>query len=169
MDSPEQTARRRALLDLLDRLRRQSAPIDGVGLQSHLGKNGGRFDARLYRDFLKQIADRGLRIVLTELDVLEHPSDQGADDDGIEAQDASVAATYAAFLAAALDERAVKAVVTWGLSDRYTWLTSRYDPRFARADGRPNRPLPFDAAFQPKPAFHAIAAALRAAPRRSPA
>lgn len=73
---------------------------------------------------------------------------------------------YRAFLQTALDERAVKAVVTWGLSDRYTWLNTEKDPQFRRPDGLPARPLPFDDAFRPKQAFAAIVDAFKAAPRR---
>jgi endo-1,4-beta-xylanase len=45
-----------------------------------------------------------------------------------------------------------KAILTWGLSDRYTWVPTY----FKRADGMPNRPLPLDADFKRKPLFDVI-------------
>jgi endo-1,4-beta-xylanase len=42
--------------------------------------------------------------------------------------------------------------VTWGLSDRYTWVPIY----FTRRDGMPNRPLPMDAELQRKPLFDVI-------------
>jgi endo-1,4-beta-xylanase len=46
----------------------------------------------------------------------------------------------------------VSAVLTWGITDRYTWLDG---PKYARADGQPQRCLPFDLDYQPAPAFFA--------------
>ena len=161
MDTPAEAARRTALLKLLDRLQQAGAPIAAVGLQSHLRLDGSRFDPAPYRRFLHDIASRGLRILITELDVSDI-----AVAGSVEQRDHATAALYRAFLDAALDETAVAQVVVWGLSDRYTWLTPESDPANRRADGLPARPCPFDDAFQPKPAFAAIAAALRAAPVR---
>ena len=157
-------ARRDALLRLLDRLARARAPVDAVGLQTHIRLDGGPFDATLYRRFLAELAGRGLRILITEMDVF----DIGVTGGNAE-RDAAVAAMYRDVLAAALDELAVASVVLWGLSDRYTWLTPQTDASYLRADGQPARPLPLDAAFEPKPAFYAIAGALRNAPHRQPA
>jgi endo-1,4-beta-xylanase len=148
------------MLSLLDALQRRGAPIGAVGLQSHLRLDDmARFDERLYRRFLAELAGRGLPILITELDVL----DIGAPAD-VARRDGMVAAAYARFLDVALDERAVTSVVTWGLSDRYTWLTPESGEQFARADRLPARPLPFDADFAPKPAFTALLGAFGRAP-----
>jgi endo-1,4-beta-xylanase len=45
-----------------------------------------------------------------------------------------------------------KAILTWGLSDRYTWVPIY----FKRRDGMPNRPLPLDAELKRKPLFDVI-------------
>ena len=162
MATPAHGLRRDALMRLLDVLQRAGAPIDGVGLQSHMVLDDTRFDAVVYRRFLRDLAGRGLKIVLTELDVQDKLGGPG-----FAQRDAEVAACYTALLDAALDEQAVKAVVVWGLSDRYTWLTTSYQANLGRPDGLPTRPLPFDDALAPKPAFYAILAALRRAPQRS--
>lgn len=161
MDRADHDARRRALLRLLERLRRNGTPIDAVGLQSHLKLDGSRFDANVYRAFLKDIASMGYKILITELDVLDTNAPSA-----IGPRDEAVGDMYSRFLNVALDEPAVRAVVTWGLCDRYTWLTPASEPSFARADGLPTRPLPFDDALQPKPAFHALVNAFKSAPAR---
>ncbi len=54
--------------------------------------------------------------------------------------------------------------VTFGLSDRYTWLQEDRP----RGDGAPRRPLPFEANLQPKPAYDAIVQAFADAASRPP-
>ena len=161
MDNTHDATRRDALLRLLDRLGRNATPIDAVGLQTHLRLDGSRFDTRIYRQFLRDVAARGVRILITELDVFDIGTPGS-----IAERDATVASVYRDALAVILDEPAVASVVTWGLSDRYTWLVPRSDPAYIRADGQPARPLPLDANFQPKPAFSALASALRNARMR---
>jgi len=163
LDAPDQAARRDALFHLLDRLQKAKVPIDGVGLQSHLKlARMGEFHERTYRAFLRDLAQRGLKICITELDVDDRYAPSAAGE-----RDRAVADTYARFLAVALAEPAVTALVTWGLVDSYSWLNhTKYFPQFARADGLPQRPLLYDEAFRPKPAFDAVLHALQQAPRR---
>ena len=99
----------------------------------------------------------GLKILITEMDV----TDQKLPKD-INERDRIVAGMYEDYLSAVLDEPAVIAVLTWGLSDRYSWLSS-YKPR---PDKAPVRPLPFDAQMQRKLAWNAIARAFDKAPKR---
>ena len=153
LDAPEQEARRIALLHLLERMRRSGTPVDAVGIQAHLTADGGPpFSAPLLRRFLADIASLDLTIQITELDVTdEHaPADVGV-------RDGLVADTYRRFLDTALDEPAVKMVVTWGLSDRHSWIVRRetYQAKW-RTDDAASRPLPFDADLEAKPAFDAI-------------
>ena len=84
------------------------------------------------------------------------------------ARDQIVADLYGRFLATALDEQAVSAVVAWGLADPYSWQNDPARGEFRRADGRAARPLAYDADFQPKPAFTAISRAMENAPARDP-
>src|SRR5215470_11111360 len=165
LDAPEQEARRIALLHLLERMQRSGTPVDAVGIQAHLTADGGPpFSAPLLRRFLADIASLDLTIQITELDVTdEHaPADVGV-------RDGLVADTYRRFLDTALDEPAVKMVVTWGLSDRHSWIVRRetYQAKW-RTDDAASRPLPFDADLEAKPAFDAIAGAFANATQRSP-
>jgi endo-1,4-beta-xylanase len=156
-DRPE--PRRKAFLRALDRLLDQGAPVQAVGIQGHLLADGfaAKFDERGYRSFLRELADRDLTILVTELDVL---------DDGLPAavgpRDRGVADVYRRYLDVTLDEKAVKVVVAFGLTDRYTWLEEDQP----RDDGAPRRPLAFDSDLRPKPAYTAISNALQHAPER---
>jgi endo-1,4-beta-xylanase len=165
LDAPEHESRRAALLDLLRRMQKAGTPVDAVGIQAHLDAVGGPpFSPAVLRRFLADIAGLGLTIQITELDV----TDEHAPAD-IATRDRLVADTYRRFLDAALDEPAVKMVVTWGLSDRHSWIVRRETNQVKwRKDGLPSRPLPFDADLRPKPAFTAIAEAFAHAPARTP-
>ena len=171
LDAPDQAARRDALFHLLDRLQKARIPIDGVGLQSHLKlARMAEFHEKTYRAFLHDLAQRGLKICITELDVDDRGAPAAAEErDRRRAaeRDRAVADVYARFLAVALDEPAVAALVTWGLVDPYSWLNhTKYFTQFVRADGLPQRPLLYDAGFRPKPACDAVLHALEQAPRR---
>ncbi len=158
-DTPEDEARRRATLALLERLRARDVPIHGLGIQGHLFGVGKRFDATRFNRFLDQIAALGLTILITELDVTDDklPGD-------VPTRDAAVAGVAADYLAVACAHKAVTGVMTWGLSDRQTWLNDSVD--YKRADGLKQRPLPLDVALVRKPLWAAIAGSFDAAERR---
>jgi endo-1,4-beta-xylanase len=81
----------------------------------------------------------------------------------IPTRDAAVAARYTSYLNLALANPAVIALLTWGITDKYTWLNHEG----SRPDKLPERPLPFDDNLQPTPAFYAELAAIHNAPPRS--
>jgi endo-1,4-beta-xylanase len=154
-------ARRTSILKAIDYLKSKNAPVHALGIQAHLdATNFARnFDTAAYRTFLSNVAARGLNIFITEMDV----KDDGLKAD-IASRDAGVADVYSRYLSVALAEPAVKIVINFGLSDRYTWLQEDYP----RRDGAPRRPLPFDDQLQPKPAYNAILQAFANAPSRTP-
>jgi endo-1,4-beta-xylanase len=153
--------RRASMLKAIDYLKSKNVPVHALGVQAHLNaQNFARnFDSVAFRTFLSEVASRGLYIFITEMDVK---------DDGLKAdittRDAGVADVYSRFLSVALQEPAVKIVLNFGLSDRYTWLQEDYP----RRDGAPRRPLPFDDKLRPKPAYNAILQAFANAPKRTP-
>lgn len=155
------TDRQRNALLVLDGLLDAKVPVHAFGIQAHLVADGfaEKFDAEGYGRFLSELADRGLKILITEMDVL---------DDGLEAdaetRDAAVAEIYKRYLDTALQETAVSSLITFGLTDRYTWLQEDYP----RADEAPRRPLPFDDELQPKPAYDSLQSALEQSPSREP-
>ncbi len=163
LDAPEHDVRRAAVLALARRMQAAKTPLDAVGIQAHLTAVGGPpLSVPKLRRFLAEIRGLGLEIQITELDV----TDENAPPD-IALRDRLVADTYRRFLDAALDEPAVKMVVTWGLSDRHSWIVRHETSQSRwRHDGLASRPLPFDADLKPKPADEAIAAAFIRAPSR---
>jgi len=157
-ESRNAAERQDATLNLLSDLKSKGTPIHALGIQGHLwGHLNQTINYDRYREFLRNVADLGLKILITELDVVDQelPGD-------INDRDQMVAAAYEAYLSAVLDEPAVIAVITWGLSDRYSWV-SRF---FPRSDNLPVRPLPLDTDLNRKPAWAAIARAFEQAPSR---
>ncbi|PIG94260.1 endo-1,4-beta-xylanase [Gloeocapsopsis sp. IPPAS B-1203] len=157
-DTPQAEAKRTAVLRLLERLKSRGTPVQALGIQSHLFGHPDGVKFTQIRRFLRNVADLGLQIMITELDV----NDQQLPKDAA-VRDRAVAKIYTDFLSAVLDEPAVIAVMTWGLSDRYTWLANRKP----RGDGGGLRPLPFDEQLRPKPAWQSLSGAIAQAPSRS--
>ncbi len=154
--------RQKALLQVIDNLQHENVPLDGVGIQAHLlsAHFEQRFHAAEFRRFLHELAQRGLKILITEMDVLDYALPKA-----IKPRDRGVADIYRRYLDTALQEEAVIAVVSFGLSDKW----SEEDQDNPRPDKVPQRPLPFDRDFRRKPDYDAIARSLAAAPKRAPA
>ena len=149
-DETWRVEKRGTLLALLRDLVRRRVPIHALGVQAHLIGHRPPAYGQAFADFLAEVADLGLEIHISELDVDDQKVVGSA-----EARDGMVGEHYARFLDVALAQRAVTRVVTWGLSDRYT-SKAFLSPR---PDGSPVRPLPFDADLKPKPAAAALVAA----------
>ena len=157
-DDAASQAKRDGYLRLLPRLLARGVPVQGFGLEAHLRPERKLAEAP-YRDFLREIAGMGLVIHVTELDISDRtlPAE-------VAPRDRAVAALCERFLDVVLDERAVRAVLTWGLTARHSWLA--FAPEVARADGLAPRGLPYDGALQPTAMWRAIASALDRAPAR---
>ena len=149
--------KRRLLLKLLEDMLSRKVPVQALGIQGHLRSDMGGFDAKKLRAFLRQVAGLGLQIFITELDM----RDQSPAND-VGTRDAAIARYCEDFLSTVLEEKAVTVVISWGLTDRYTWLSGKAP----RSDGQPVRPLPFDQNLAPKPVFAAMAKAFDDAPNR---
>ncbi len=119
------------LFGLLQSLKDQETPIDGVGFQMHVFAKFNQFDD-VAANF-QRVADLGLDIYITELDV-------SLDEDDSEALQADV---YSRILSLCLEQPRCKAVQTWGFTDMYSWR-------------RDFTPLLLDEAYQPKPAYAAV-------------
>jgi endo-1,4-beta-xylanase len=95
-------------------------------------------------------------VTITEFDVKE--SDARAP---VDVRDQRVAQHARAYLEVVFAQPAVRGLVTWGLSDKYSWLSSAPGPS-GEVAGR-NRGLPYDEGFAPKPMHAAIRSALTSA------
>jgi endo-1,4-beta-xylanase len=95
---------------------------------------------------MKRLADLGLEVWITEMDV---PVAKPATPEKLAEQ----AQTYRQMLQVCLAAPNCKALIVWGI---YDGDSVAQDPRFDYA-----APLLFDEAFRPKPAYEALAEVLR--------
>lgn len=160
-ESEGDAAKRAATLALLKRLKAANAPIDALGIQSHISAGTGQIWGKGLRELIQGAQSLGLEVYLTELDV----NDDAVQEKDEAARDRIVAETYRDYLTVALESKAVKAVLTWGLTDAHTWLNNIKSHR-EKQPGRDQRPLPFDPDYKPAPAFYAMRDAFDKAPHR---
>jgi endo-1,4-beta-xylanase len=150
---PEALAKRQQLLTLLRGLLERRVPLDALGIQGHLHLSRP-FNAASFAGFLAEVRALGLQVLITELDIREVWSAPRE----IAARDALVAERAYAFVSTAL-EGGARTVMSWGLSDRYSWLANT--PAVALGEGRVHRGLPLDETWQRKPMWQALARAFR--------
>ena len=133
-----------AIYAMVKNLKRRNVPIDGVGLQMHipsLDADVGGIAANIAR-----LAALGVQVHITELDVslpLDSSGQVRADDLIRQAE------LYRGIVAACLHTVACTAIQTWGFTDKYSWIGSH-------SRGARGQALPFDRAYQPKPAYRAL-------------
>ena len=124
--------------------KKNGVPIDGVGFQAHLSCDcrDGCNDTSVVAANMRRFIEAGLDVWVTELDVTM--SKQCTEQDQ--------AAVYAALLGACLANAPhCDSFMTWGFTDKYTWLPGK-------------SPLMFDEQYQPKPAYFALQKLLASAP-----
>jgi GH35 family endo-1,4-beta-xylanase len=134
-----------AFVALVRDLVEDGAPVDAVGLQTHLLL--GEPDWALYRETLEQLAALGVKVFVTELDVPVPPDLP----DRFEVQ----AERYRRVVEACLAVPECDTIIVWGISDEHTWLNW-----FDLLTGPDPDPLLFDDFLQPKPAYFAVREAL---------
>lgn len=142
------------VLKLIDYLQNQGVTVDQFGIQAHLIWGRKTYDYNAIRTLLRELKKRGVEPLITELDV-SIPKSQLRSAGNI---DQTTARQYQDLLTVCLEE-GIDTVLTWGITDRYTWLRN---PQFSsyfneNADRATIRPLPFDENLQPKAAMRAIA------------
>lgn len=106
---------RSRLVVLTDELLQAGVKLNTIGLQGHLKPEIGVAHAA-YGQMLGQLAQRGVALAITELDVSDI-----AFAGNIEAVDQAVGAALDDFLKTAFAVPAVRTVIAWHLSDRYSW------------------------------------------------
>jgi endo-1,4-beta-xylanase len=160
LNIPDDINRQNALLAMIDDFQARGVPIDAIGIQSHMyfADMSTTFDPNKLLSFLNQIAKRGLKILVTEFDMV----DVGTVAD-IASRDTQIAYAYRRYLSAVLSCPAVIAIINWGLFDNDSWIVRGESPSFVRPDGLPPRPLPFDAAYNPKLAYSILQQSLGSA------
>ena len=134
------------MLAFIQRMKARGIPLDAVGVQSHIDASQAP-PGRGLQKFVREMAKLNLQVFVTELDVNDNKVSGTIAD-----RDAAVAKIYREYLTMMLSEPNVTAILTWGITDRHTWLNA-YTKK--RADKKPLRPLPFDRDMRPVPAFYA--------------
>jgi endo-1,4-beta-xylanase len=139
--------RRLALTALVRSLVDRKVPIHGVGIQGHL-RADLEIDVEGLRKFAQDMKALGLKVSVTELDVIDNllPAD-------VAQRDRRVSQCAEAFLTALNEVDRLDSVLSWGITDKYTWVPMYYK----RADGLKNRPLPLTEQYAPKPLLATIA------------
>jgi endo-1,4-beta-xylanase len=141
--------RRRQALRLVRRLQDKKIAVHEVGMQAHLyGEKP--LDQRAITAFCRELGRLGVGVKVTELDVIDWQLPGP-----IVERDRRVADLTAAYLGAVIEGQRPSAIITWGLTDRSSWVHDT----FKRQDSFKARPLPLDANHQPKPMMAAIQAA----------
>ncbi len=146
-DSPNEERKRAAVLALLRGMRKRKTPIDAVGIQSHLHAGSQADFGRGLKHFLHEVRKLDLQVFITEMDVDDSKLTTDA-----EQREVAVAAIYQKYFDLMLRDPQVTAALTWGITNRYTWL-SHIHPR---KDGGQSIALPFDTNYQPSKAFFAM-------------
>jgi endo-1,4-beta-xylanase len=154
---------RAGVLKLLHDLKSRGTPIDGLGLQSHIGgelPSAGTAAGSEWRKFLDEASGMGLDLLITEFDVNDRklPAD-------IAERDAGVAAIARDFLDITLSYPRCRDFLLWGMTDNVNWLQTWKDAK--RADGLPQRPTPYDSQMRAKPLREVIAQSMRNMPQRA--
>jgi endo-1,4-beta-xylanase len=164
-DSDGDTKKRAAILELVRGMQADKVPINAVGIQSHIHTSWTPDNAKGFREWMATLRGMGLKLFATELDI----NDDTMDTTDPAEIDAAVAKVYHDYLDMLMNEPAVAAVITWGVTDAHTWLAGRRPggPRppgmrppgqggqpGAQRPGAPTQPAapPAQAAVQPLPA-----------------
>ncbi|MGK7924178.1 MAG: endo-1,4-beta-xylanase [Spirulina sp.] len=133
-----------AIYQLARSLLAKNVPIDGIGLQMHVSVESPPNPQNVAEN-MRRLANLGLAVQISEMDVrIEQPSREG----DYERQ----ARVYQSMLSACLVAENCNTFVTWGFSDRHSWI-----PGFFKGWGEA---LLFDRDYQPKPAYYGLQEAL---------
>jgi endo-1,4-beta-xylanase len=136
-----------AIYALVKDLRQRKVPIDGVGLQMHVGIKNPPNPEKVAAN-IKRLNELGLEVQITEMDV------KISDGIGTLTQRfAAQAEVYRKMMQVCLSAQNCRGFSFWGVNDRYSWL-----PRFLK---KPDAPLIFDESSRPKPAYEALVEVLK--------
>ena len=139
-------ARREATLNLVRRLQDRNLRVDAIGIQGHLYPEIPIAHEEFGR-FIKDLQALGVGYRITELDVVDWKLPKNPT-----IRDEMTAEAVDRFLDAAFSAELPRSLSTWGLSDRYSWISDVMPHR----RGGMNRPLPFDDQLNPKPMHDVI-------------
>lgn len=136
-----------AMYSYIQAAKARGVPIDGIGMQMHIdGTNPPTKDAVITN--MKRFAGLGVGVYVTEFDV--NMSDVKASNHIKDEKEASI---YYQMMRACIESQVCHSFAILGITDKESW----YNYIGTAPDARP---LPFDANYNPKPAFYSLRAAL---------
>jgi endo-1,4-beta-xylanase len=139
------SAKSTAYVELIKQLRAERVPVDGMGIQGHLGVQYGFYPATAVAANMQRFLDLGLEVSVTEADVrMILPQDNAK----LQAQ----AQGYSTLIMGCLLVKRCTSFTVWGYTDKYSWV-----PGFFSGQGAANL---LDENFQAKPAYEQMRAVL---------
>jgi endo-1,4-beta-xylanase len=125
----------------------RGVPIDGVGLQMHIGRPNPSPTAAEVKENIKRLTELGLEVQISELDI------NGCD--GF--SDSEMAELYHGIVAACVAYPLCTAVTMWGISDQNSWVNTFSE---AGCNGQSARALLWDNNYQKKASYNSVVRAL---------
>lgn len=134
-------------------LKAAGIPIDGIGIQAHMGINkkgefrltssgkGPLYDEGLFRSNLQEMGEAGAEVYISETDIHLYTE---ANPEILQKQ----ADGYRSMFKACIEQPACKMFKTWGFHDSFGWVVNKDNPE-------PKAHF-FDVKNAPKPAYFAI-------------
>ena len=139
------TGKADAIYNLVKGMKDRGIPIDGVGFQMHISIYNNPLN-NSFEANIKRFTDLGLEVHITEMDVrIPVPATQTNLD--LQAQ------IYHDIMAAALQNPKVTAFLTWGFTDKHSWVDGFF-PEYGAA-------LLFDGNYQKKAAYYGVQSAMK--------
>jgi len=146
-------AKSNAIYELVSDMVSRGIPIHGVGLQGHftVGDSRNWVSPSNLNANINRLGELGLEVHITELDI-RHAGDATDTILSMQAED------YYSITQTCVTNQYCTALVTWGVSDRYTWLR---DSNLGFFENPVVEPLLFTVDYEPKPAYFAVADVFR--------
>jgi endo-1,4-beta-xylanase len=134
--------------EMVKSMKMRGIPIDGVGMQMHVGVNTAPSVADVTAN-MQRLAELGLKIYVSEMDV-----------NGCAGYTADETRTwYHDMVSVCMAQPACVGFTVWGVTDKYSWLNSSTDDSMC-GGGESPRPLLFDDNYMKKSAYTGVLDAL---------
>jgi endo-1,4-beta-xylanase len=135
------------MYELVSGMLERGVPIDGVGLQMHIGKPNPSPTVEEVDANIRRLAELGLEVQISELDI------NGCDGFSDEEQEA----LYYGIVAACVKYPLCTAVTMWGITDKYSWVNNFNE---SGCNGQSARALLWDDNYQKKGSYESVMQAL---------
>jgi endo-1,4-beta-xylanase len=136
-----------AVYNMVKGMKERGVPIDGVGLQTHIGTPNDTPTPEEVKQNIDRLAALGLQVVISEMDV------NGCDDYTADA----IAKIYHDIVSACVSQPLCTAITFWGISDANSWLNTFGE---AGCAGKSPTPLLWDSGYKKKAAYTSVVKAL---------